>query len=93
MKEIGGTGEYFELELDNNIEYYPDAIKLNSGRSAFKYILKAQNIQKVYIPNFICDTIIEPLKELNISYEFYNINKSFEIIQKIRVQEGEKLFH
>lgn len=46
MKEIGG---YFELELPLSQEYHNNAIKLNSGRNAFKYILKSQNITKVYI--------------------------------------------
>ena len=36
MKEIGG---YFELELVQNKEYHFDAIKLNSARNAFKYII------------------------------------------------------
>ena len=44
MKEIGG---YFELELASKEEYHTSAIKLNSGRNAFKYILKAQNIKKI----------------------------------------------
>ena len=40
MKEIGG---YFELELTKGIEYHSELLKLNSGRNAFKYILKTRN--------------------------------------------------
>ena len=50
MKEIGG---YFELELSSKEEFHRDALKLNSGRNAFKYILKAQSTRKVHIPVFI----------------------------------------
>lgn len=90
MKEIGG---YFELELSQKEEYHNDLIKLNSGRNCFKYILKAQKPKKIYIPNFICNSVIEPLEELCISYEFYNINENFEIVQNLHVQENEKLIY
>ena len=46
MKEIGG---YLGLELSTKEEYHTCAIKLNSGRNAFRYILEAQNIKKIYI--------------------------------------------
>ena len=90
MKEIGG---YFGLELASKEEYHTSATKLNSGRNAFKYILKAQNIKKIYIPNFICNSIIEPLVELSISYEFYNIDSNFEIIQEIDLLKDERIFY
>ena len=90
MKEIGG---YFELELVKKKEHHSDAIKLNSGRNSFRYILKAQNTQKVYVPNFICDSIIEPLENLNVSYEFYNVDKNLEIVQEINLSINEKLFY
>lgn len=90
MKEIGG---YFELELAQKQEYHNDLIKLNSARSGLKYILKAKKSQKVYIPNYVCSSIIESLEKLNIKYEFYNINDSFEIIQHIELKEHEKLLY
>ncbi|MDD5157880.1 hypothetical protein [Sulfurimonas sp.] len=90
MKEIGG---YFELELAQKEEYHFKAIKLNSGRNAFKYILKTQSIKKAYLPCFICDSIVEPLQELEIEYEFYNIDNNFEIVQKLDIKDNEKLFY
>ena len=77
MKAIGG---YFELELNKFDEFHKDAIKLNTGRNAFEYILIANNYSKIYIPYYTCDVILEPLKKLNIAYEFYNINTDFEPI-------------
>ena len=90
MKEIGG---YFELELQEKEEFHKKALNLNTGRNAFKYILKVQNIRKVYIPVFICDSIIEPLEELNIEYEFYNTDKIFEMVDEIVLKENEKLLY
>ena len=76
-KSIGG---YFELELNNNELYHSDAIALNSGRNAFEYILLANNYQKVYIPFFTCDVLLQPLHRNNIKYEFYSINEKLEPI-------------
>ena len=90
MKEIGG---YFELELTKGIEYHSELLKLNSGRNAFKYILKTRNPKKVFIPNFICDSVIEPLDELKINYEFFNIDENFEIIQNVILKENEIIFY
>lgn len=72
-KEIGG---FFELELNNGFEYHGAAIALNTGRNAFEYILEANNYTHIYLPYFTCDAMIEPLKKLKISYEFYSINNN-----------------
>ncbi|MAJ13310.1 MAG: hypothetical protein CMD09_04865 [Flavobacteriales bacterium] len=90
MKEIGG---YFELELDSKKAYHHSAISLNSGRNALKYILKSQKIKKIYIPNYICNSIIEPIIELSISYEFYNIDYKFEIIKQINLFNDERILY
>ena len=49
MRSIGG---FFSLELPHNTggELYPKAIRLNSGRSCFEYILKARGYKKVWLP-------------------------------------------
>lgn len=77
MKEIGG---FFELELNKKAEYYSDAIKLNSGRSCLKYIIKSRNPQKIYLPFYSCNSILDIIIEEKIDFEFYYINKSFEPI-------------
>lgn len=77
MKAIGG---YFELELATAEEYHKNAIRLNTGRNAFEYILKAKAYKKVYLPFYTCDVMLEPIKKLNISYEFYSIQNTFEPI-------------
>jgi len=75
MKSIGG---YFDLELNNFGTYYhDDAVKLNSGQSCFKYILLSLNVNKIYIPYYICDSLISILKNLGISYEFYRVSRTF----------------
>jgi hypothetical protein len=74
MKPIGG---YFELELKRGKEYHSDAIKLNTGRNAFEYILRAKGYKKVYIPYYTCDVMLEPIGRLKLDYEFYSIGENF----------------
>ena len=73
-------GGYFELELNKSIDYHRNAIALNTARNALEYILIAKKYQKVYIPYFTCDVILEPFQKLNIAYEFYKIDENFECI-------------
>ncbi|MFX1432636.1 MAG: hypothetical protein ACFFBT_10940 [Promethearchaeota archaeon] len=75
MREIGG---YFELELEKRKEYHPEALRLNSGRNALYYILKVLEPAKIFIPYYICDSVLEPIHKLKIELEFYHINKKFE---------------
>jgi len=48
----------------------------SSGRSAFAYLLKLHDIERVWLPYYNCDVILEPLKVLNIDFDFYNIDKN-----------------
>ena len=87
MKEIGG---YFELELAKGEEYHKDAKRLNTGRNAFEYILRANTYKKVYLPYYTCDVMLEPITKLQIEYEFYSIQNNFEPVfdfTKIKTNE------
>lgn len=92
MKEIGG---YFELELNNNGEYYENAIKVNSGRNAIQYILKAQRIKRIYVPYYTCETVIEPAITLGIEHSFYSIDEKLEIVdlRPEMIQKDEKVIY
>lgn len=77
MKPIGG---FFELELKSGCEFYPDAIALNSGRNSLEYILRAKDYNKIYLPFYICDSVLEPIKKLNTNFEFYKIDTNLKPI-------------
>jgi len=90
-KEIGG---YFGLELNEGEEYYPDAIKLNSARNCFKYILISQKPKKVYVPYYIDKSMREDsLMNLGVKFEFYHIDKKFEIAEDLEVRQDEKILY
>lgn len=77
-KSIGG---YFELELPNTVnDWGKDFIELNSARNCLEYILLARKSTKIYLAYYTCDVLLEPIKKLNINYEFYDIDFNLEPI-------------
>lgn len=88
MEAIGG---YFELaDCVEEQSVHQEGVLLNTGRNALEYILRIIGAVKcVYLPCYTCNAVLEPLKKLNIPWIFYRINSSFEIDDKIRLQDGE----
>ena len=75
MKAIGG---YFQLEINNlGSIFHDEALALNTGRNALEYILLYKKVKHIFIPYFTCDAILEPLRRLEISYTYYNIDVNF----------------
>ena len=90
MKPIGG---YFELETHPGKEYYPELIRLNTGRNCLEYILRARQYTKVYIPYFTCDTILEPFNKLGIEYSFYHIDQHLNPVVDFEIKDNEALLY
>ncbi len=80
MKSIGG---YPELELRPGEHYHSKALRLNTARNAFEYILRSRGYSLVYIPYYTCEAVIEPLQKLGIEWNFYHIDDRFELAEKI----------
>ena len=86
MKSIGG---YFGMEFGNGSEYHDQLMKLNTGRNAFEYILRAKKYQFVYLPHFTCDVLMEPIKRAGIKHAFYHIDEALDPIIDFTVKPGE----
>lgn len=74
QKTIGG---FFSLELPERTEYHPQALHLNSARYCLEYILRVRNYKKIYLPTYICNSLLQPVKRLNVDYAFYPIGEDF----------------
>lgn len=90
MDAIGG---YFSLELNDGWERHHDALRLNAGRYALEYILKARKYRKVYLPYFICDSVLEPIKRQHVDYEFYHINEQLEPAVELNPKDDEAVLY
>ena len=90
MKAIGG---YFELELPKGEHYHKKAIRLNTARNCFEYVLRARDYAKVYIPYYTCEVMLEPIKKLGLDYEFYHINEQLELQNLPKLSENEAILY
>ena len=66
------------LELRDGVEYHADAIRLNTGTNAFKAILLTGKYGGIHLPKYSCDSLLDPLEELRIPYQFYTIDKNLD---------------
>jgi hypothetical protein len=91
-KPIGG---YFGIEqgLKPSNPVHFGAVMLNSARNSLEYILKAHDAAKVYLPKYICDVMLEPLKKLNINYEFYGLSKDLRLANGMELEENEFILY
>jgi hypothetical protein len=73
--EIGG---FFELELPSAGRMPHDqAIRLNSGRSCLRYLIRAHGIKTIHLPYFTCPVVWESVKAEGCQIEFYSIDANF----------------
>lgn len=89
MKEIGG---YIEFENLYRKEYHNGLVSLNSGRNALEYITKVRDIEKIYIPYFLCSSIKDTLSHLCICFDYYDINQKFIPELKFKLGDNEYLY-
>lgn len=89
MREIGG---YFGLERFSGQEYHHDLIGVNSGRNALLYILKARQIEKLFIPRFLCDSVSRLCLREGYAYEEYAIDVNFLPVFDRALMPGEALY-
>ena len=90
MDAIGG---YFELELRKGEHYHKNALRLNTARNCFEYILLARKYKKVYIPYYTCEVMLQPLHKYHIGYEFYSIDMNLEPQDLISLNDNEAFLY
>lgn len=60
-----------------------DVAYLSTGRAAIKFILsniiEKVKINKCWLPSYLCETIIQSFRELNLDYEFYNLKENLQL--------------
>lgn len=72
-------GGYNQLSLtDLNTVLHPEAYCFQSARAALYAYLNETKVKVIYLPNYICDSIIPAIKALHIQIEFYEINAKLE---------------
>lgn len=80
MREMGG---YIELDRYRGSMLHGNGLKLNSGRGALDYLIKAKGIKKLRMPKFMCDACDKVLKKNNVAVKYYSIGKDFKPTDQI----------
>lgn len=90
-KAIGG---YFELELPHSTQVkYQDAIKYQSARAAFLALLRFKKPSRVWMPHYICESMLVPLHALNIEICFYSLDANLGIADEIMLDSNDLLLY
>ena len=85
---IGGYFGLADRDLENG-RYPVEGARVNTARNALEYILlQMLDAKKVYLPLYTCEAVIEPLKRLQVSFDFYHINMNLEMAEDIPVEDG-----
>ncbi|TKC89216.1 hypothetical protein FAZ69_09620 [Trinickia terrae] len=87
-------GGYFELELPPaHGELYPNALRFQSARAAFLALLTAGRPQRVWMPWYICESMLEAHAMTGVQVQRYQIDEHFEIASDIALGENDWLLY
>lgn len=72
-KEIGG---YLGLESFRGREYYPGLYRLNLGRTALVWLLQRIRHRRVFIPSYICSSVIHSAEQAGFDVVTYGLDEA-----------------
>ncbi|MCG3722799.1 hypothetical protein [Vibrio cincinnatiensis] len=91
---MGAIGGYFSLEQPQpKKHYHPELLHFQSARAAFYALLQVGSPRKVWMPNYICDSMLSPLHEIGVSVSFYSLNADFSIKNDIELLDDEWILY
>lgn len=70
--EMGG---YFELDLPILEDIHPEAIGYQSARAAIRAVLECSKAEKIFIPAYICESIIQVCRDSGLKLVTYELNE------------------
>lgn len=86
--EIGG---YMEFESYNHPMLHSDGIKLNCGRNCLAYLIRIQQIKKIALPYFMCDSVRNVCEKYGVTIRWYHVDLSFRP-ERMELEEDEWLY-
>ena len=89
QREIGG---YIELQR-GTFPVFPGAVHLNSARNCLAYLIEARGITKIWIPDFMCDSIRNLCAREGVALGVYQIAENLEPNwDTVLMQDGDYLY-
>lgn len=89
------VGGYFELELPPVGEaFYPESFQYQSARAAFLDLLRqSPNIKRVFMPYYICDAMLAPVKAAGKELCFYCLDEKLAVHPQVILGAGDLLLY
>ncbi len=75
IEEIGG---YMELERPDRDDYYPELVRLNLGRTALMVLIRQLQCRRMFIPRYICDSVIHGAERAGCEVVLYGLDDHLE---------------
>lgn len=82
-------GAHFSAFLESRKNELPGNYYFESARSCLYAILKKTKCKRIFIPNYICNVVIKSIQLTSCKIEFYSLNNTFEVHNKIKFKDGD----
>ena len=87
-------GGYFELEFPQpKAPLHPQAAMFQSARAAYLALLRAGKPKRVWMPHYICSTMLMSMDKAGVEAVFYKIDADFYPAEEIELQDGDWLLY
>lgn len=87
-------GGYFELELPPaRVPMHQDALKFQSARAAFSALLRVSKPNRIWMPHYICESMLAPVKAAGIEICYYSLDKQLGIAEGITLDSTDLLLY
>lgn len=73
-------GSFIELQFNKGLEFYKDEeniARLNTGRAAIWHAFRVTGCDRIWLPYYQCNTVIEFLKRKGVPIKYYHIDNHF----------------
>lgn len=89
---IGGE---FEIDLSTQRQDFverPDTYYYASGRAALYQIVKSLQVKRVWLPDYLCVSVVEAVKKAGVDYVFYELDDNLDpILQTLQPSESDAI--
>lgn len=87
-------GGYFEFELPRARTFmYQGALKYQSARAAFLALLRVAKPKRVWMPYYICDAMVAPVRAFGAEICFYSLDQHLGIAEDITLDSADLLLY
>lgn len=87
--EIGG---YFELGRSAGVPLHAELVALNCGRGCISYLVELRGIRKVWLPDWMCDSVSGRFAVEGVLVKTYRVGENFRPVYDFKVERGEWLY-